>query len=312
MWRVAVLHHGSSSSAALHCLRQGLRVRGLVEGHTCVIDVAGAEGRLERLPGLMEGLLLRRPDVVAVLGAVAALVAQRATASIPIVHAIVLDPAGIGLRAGNVTGITTFDADHGPRQLRLLRELVPGLCTVALLADRDAPKGTADGANPLASRLIHAAGELRIGVKCVELHGADADIGAAFDTFAQARAEALVVLEVPAVMARVDDIGLHVERHRLPAVFPPGRAQAGVLMMGPALQDAIDPLAGYISAIASGARVAELPTRTVRHRRLIVHLGNARRIGLAIPDSILQRATHSMDDDGSTEPSSSNASPANR
>ena len=120
MWRVAVLHHGTMSSPALFRLRECLRQRELIDGKNCVIDMAGAEGRLERLPQLAEELLRRGPHVVAAIGGLAALAAQRATSTIPVVHAIVLDPTEIGLTAANVTGITTFDPDHGLRQLQLL------------------------------------------------------------------------------------------------------------------------------------------------------------------------------------------------
>ena len=294
MWRVAVLHHGTMSSPALSRLREGLRQRELIDGENCVIDTAGAAGRLERLPRLVGELLRRGPHVVAAIGGVAALAAQRATSTIPVVHAIVLDPAEIGLTAANVAGITTFDPDHGLRQLRMLRELVRGLRTVACLTDLDAPKG-AGGINPLLFHLLRAARQEGLRVQCVALDGLRSDLEAAFETTRQPRAEALVALEVPAVLARLSEIAALAERIRLPAVFPPGRQQTGVVMLGPTLYDAVDPLAEYIVAISRGVAVAALPTHRVRHERLEVDVGRAQRIGLAVPASFLKRATRLID-----------------
>lgn len=294
MWRVAILHHGTMSSPALSRLREGLGQRGLIDGENCVIDTAGAEGRLERLPRLIGELLRRAPDVVAAIGGVAALAAQRATSTIPVVHAIVLDPAKIGLTAANVAGITTFDPDHGVRQLRLLMELVPGLRSFACLTDPDAPKG-AGGINPLLFHLLRAARQEGLRVRCVAQGGPGSDLEAAFDTIRQPRAEALVALEVPAVLARLGEIAALAERAGLPTVFPPGQQKTGVVMLGPTLFDAVDPLAEYIVAISGGVAVAELTTHWVRHERLEVDVGRARRSGMAVPASIRQRATRLID-----------------
>ncbi len=296
MWRVAVLHHGPQTNPALSQLRDSLRRRGMIDGDHCIIDAAGADGRLDRLPRLVEELLGRGPDVVATIGGVAALVAQRATATIPVLHATVLDPEDIGLTARNVAGITTFDPDHGLRQLRLLKELVPGLRTVACLVDKDAPRN-AVGINPLLAHLQRAALHEGLRVRCLAMHEIPADIALASDTLRQAGAQALVALEVPAVLARLGEIAQIAVRCRLATVFPPGQSDPGVAMLGPSLRDAIDPLAGYICAIARGVAVASLPTRRVRHDRLVVDLGRARRIGLAVPASLLRRAARVIADD---------------
>ena len=296
MWRVAVLHHGTMSSPALFRLRECLRQRELIDGKNCVIDMAGAEGRLERLPQLAEELLRRGPHVVAAIGGLAALAAQRATSTIPVVHAIVLDPTEIGLTAANVTGITTFDPDHGLRQLQLLKELVAGLRTIVCLTDPDAPKG-AGGINPLLFNLLRAAQQERLWVQCIALEGPDTNLEAAFNLIRQPRAEALVALEIPAVLARLGEIAALAECAGLPTVVPPCQQQTGVVMLGPVLYDAVNPLAQHIVDIARGIPVAELPIHRVRHERLEVDVGLARRIGLAVPASILERATRLIDGD---------------
>lgn len=295
MWRVAVLHHGSPSSLALAGLREGLHRRGLIDGINCVVDASGAEGRWARLPLLIEQLLHRGPDVIVAIGAVAALSAQRATARVPILHAIVLDASDIGLSARNVSGVTTFDPDQATRHLRLLQQLVPGLLNVAFLTDVEAPRGP-DGRNPLVSQFLRAAAACRLETTCVGLSGIDANLEGAFDSVQRAHTQALVALEVPAVLARLGDIAHLAAYHRWPMLSPYGWPDTGMVMQGAALHDAIDPLAAYVAAISRGACVADVPLRTVRHERLVIHRGRAQRIGLSVPACMLDRATQCIED----------------
>ena len=290
MWRIGVIHHGGASSHLIEHFRRALRQHGLVDGENCSVDAAGAEGRLERLPLLAEELLTREPDVLVTLGAVAALEAQRRTSTVPIVYAIVLDAFEIGLMACNVTGISTFDPYQAARQLRLLRQLVPGLKRVACVTDAEAPKGR-DGLNPLLSHVLKAGASQRLGVICVALSGVKDDLHVAFECARRAGAQAMVVLEVPAVLARLSEVLRLSEAYALPTVSPYGWPDAGVVTEGTALIDAIGPLAQQVAALASGVSVGQLPARRVRAERLEVNVERAGRIGLAVPTSILKRAT---------------------
>ena len=296
MWRIAVLHHGSPSSPALARLRQGLQRCGIAEGIDCVIDAQGAEGVWARLPLLTEQLLRRDPDAIVAIGAIAALAAQRATRRVPILHAIVLDPADIGLTGRNVSGITTFDPDQATRHLRLLEGLLPGLRNVAFVTDAAAPIGP-DGRNPLASRFSQAAAALGLETTCVTLSGRDADLEGKMNAVQRAQCQALVALEVPAVLARLGEIINLAEVRRIPTLSPYGGGGAGLLMQGAALHDAIDPLAAHVGSFLRGIRIDHLPVRTVRHERLVIHRGRAGRVGLSVPACLLDRATLCIDDD---------------
>lgn len=295
MWRIAVLHHGFASSPLLGRLRKGLLRRGLVEGRDHTLDAVGAEACWDRLPGLAEQLLRGRPDLVVAIGAKAALAAQRTTRRVPIVYAVVLDPEDIGLGAPNVSGFTTFEADRACRDLRLLQQLVPGLRRVGFLDDQDAPRGI-DDRNPLVARFLQAAATLRLEPVGICLSGIAADGAGAFERSGNAGLQALVALELPAVLARLDLVGRLAERRRLPLLSPYLPPHAGVVMQGTALLDAIDPLAAYVATRCRGARIAEIPIRTVRQTRLTIHLGRARRIGLQIPAGVRERATECIDD----------------
>lgn len=292
--RVAVIHHGTPSSPALASLGAALQRNGLAAGDDCILDAAGADCQWASLPNLIGQLLDRGPDVLVAIGALAALAAQRATADVPVLYAIVLDPRDIGLTARHVSGVTTFDRLQATRHLQLLRQLVPGLRRVACFGDADAPTG-GDGRSPLVANLLHAGAAQGVAVTCVTLGRAHPDLGAAFGTLRRSGVQALVALEVPAVLARLRPIGLLAEQHGLPTLFPFGRSEPGLVMQGAALHDAIDPLAASVAAVARGAKVADLPVQAVREERLVLHLGRARSIGLAIPEALLAQASHFID-----------------
>jgi putative tryptophan/tyrosine transport system substrate-binding protein len=292
--RIAVVHHGSPTSPAVDALRKGLLRRGFIEGVTCSIDAAGAEGRWALLPGLIEQLLRCQPDVLVAIGGLAALSAQRATSRVPILHAIVLDPLDIGLDAPNVKGVTTFDTSQAARHLRLLGQLVPGLRTLGYLTDAEAPNGQ-DGCSPLESQLARAATAQGIELICASLSGSESSLEDGFHALKRGSAQALVALEVPAVLSRLMAVSALAERNRMPMLSPYGWPEGGVVMRGAALYDAIEPLAEVVACSLGRAAVPEQPLRTVRCNRLVVHCGRARGIGLQVPRSVLNQATVCID-----------------
>src|SRR5215471_4405130 len=125
----------SGDTSAFH---QGLNEMGYVSGRNLALEYRWAEGRNELLPRLAEDLVRRQVAVIAAVGGNnSALAAKRATATIPIFFTSSADPVQVGLVAslsrpgGNVTGVSWFDTELGPKQLQLLSELVPNV-TVAV------------------------------------------------------------------------------------------------------------------------------------------------------------------------------------
>jgi hypothetical protein len=118
---------------------------GYVEGRDVVIEPRFAELKLERLPSLASELANANVDVIVALGAPAAVAAQKATSTIPVIFSIVADPISVNLVASmdrpgsNVTGITSFDPQQASKQFELLKETFPGIKRVAILSDKTIP-----------------------------------------------------------------------------------------------------------------------------------------------------------------------------
>jgi ABC-type uncharacterized transport system substrate-binding protein len=121
----------SSDTAAFH---QGLNEMGYLDGRNVALEYRWAEGRNELLPDLAADLVQRQVAVLAAVGGNnSALAAKQAIATVPIVFTSSADPILVGLvdslshPGGNVTGVSWFDAELGPKQLQLLNQLVPNV-----------------------------------------------------------------------------------------------------------------------------------------------------------------------------------------
>jgi putative tryptophan/tyrosine transport system substrate-binding protein len=184
----------ADSASALEHFQKGLAEAGYVEGRNVAVEYRWADGQFDRLLALAEDLVRRRVVVlVAVGGGQTPRAAQVATSTIPIVFGIGQDPVKAGLVAninrpgGNVTGATFFTALLGAKRLGLLRELVPGAETVALIANQNSEQGqrqildVREAAQQLGQRLVILKG------------GSDAELEASFASLVQQRAGALLM-----------------------------------------------------------------------------------------------------------------------
>jgi putative ABC transport system substrate-binding protein len=125
------------SSVLLEIFRTAIADLGYQEGRDILIDRGWPEeNRLDRLPEEAAALIKLKPKVIVTVGATATRAAKAATTEIPIVFAVVIDPASF--RGGNVTGFSTFDPEQAKKQLSILQETIPGLARVALLGDAQA------------------------------------------------------------------------------------------------------------------------------------------------------------------------------
>ena len=240
--------------------RQGLRELGYIEGQTMTLEVRWAENQPERYPALVADLVRLPVDVIVAGDTAAAVAAQHATSTIPIV-AISFDAVRDGLVAslarpgGNITGLSIMVPELSGKRLELLTEAVPGLARVALLLDAGPP-------NWQAQLHDHEAAARGLGVQLLplEVRGPDAFAGA-FQAAAQGHAQALLMVQSPLFkthMARLAELAL---ASRLPTMSGEvGYAHAGGLMnYGSHIPDSWHRAATYVDKILKGAKPADLP-----------------------------------------------------
>ncbi len=286
MTRVGFLGTGpaATTDGPLQALRQGLDELGYLEGRDIVIETRWADGRMDQLPALAAELVGLREDILVGVGAVVARAAMSATTTIPIVIAVVIDPANLVAErpGGNLTGLTTFDPQEARKKLALLQEVVPGLARVAILGDqavRDT-KGHAEQARALGLQ-----------PQSLTIGGASPDLEGVFQAIRREHADALLVVELPATVMHRKRIAELAARQQLPTLFSGGSSDAGGLLgYGTRVTEAARRMAGYVDRIVKGAHPADLPFGVVERPELIVNLKTAQQIGVKIPPSVLARA----------------------
>jgi putative ABC transport system substrate-binding protein len=292
--RIGFLGNASAfASPLVEAFRQGMRERGWVEGETIAIEFRWAEGELERFPGLASELVRLKVDVIVAIGGTpASLAAKQATDTIPIVMAVGADPVGTGLVAslaqpgGNITGLTLFTPELEGKRLELLKEAVPGLSRVAVLANP---------VNPFSASAVRtaegAAQALRIPLQLLEVRD-PSEFEDAFAAMTRAQADALVVLPDPMLAAqRKRIVGLAAE-HRLPAMygFREDAEAGGLMAYATNYPDILWRAAAFVDKILKGAKPADLPIEQPTKFELIVNLKTAKALGLTLPPLLLFQA----------------------
>jgi ABC-type uncharacterized transport system substrate-binding protein len=278
----------------LRAFHQGLSETGYVVGRNLAIEYRWAEGQNDRVPSLAAELVGRQVSVIAAPGSVpAALAAKAATTTIPIVFEIASDPVELGLVAslaqpgGNITGVTSLNAQVGPKRLELLHELVPTATVVGLLVNPTNP----NEAEPTTKNLQAAARSL--GLEMHVLHAsAEGDFDAAFATLIQLRAGALAIGTDPLFTSRLEQLAALTVRHAVPSVyqFREFTAAGGLMSYGGSLTDTFRAVGVYTGRILKGDKPADLPVQQATRVELFLNLKTAKALGLTVPIPLLGRA----------------------
>ena len=281
----------SAESQRIAAFVQRLRELGWIEGRTIAIEVRWAEGRNERFAEIAAELVRLKVDVIVTAGTAAVVAAKQATSVIPIVFAAAGDPVGTGLVAslarpgGNVTGLSLQAAEIAGKRLELLREVVPGLRRLAILANVGSPLAV------LEMREVQAtARTLSFDVATSEIRRAD-DIAPAFDAL-KGRGDALYVVADPLVTTNRVRISALALGARLPTMHGQREnvAVGGLMSYGANFPDLWRRAALYVDKILRGTKPADIPVEQPTKFDLVVNLVTAKALGLAVPPALLQRA----------------------
>jgi putative ABC transport system substrate-binding protein len=272
--------------------RQGLHDLGYVEGQNLSIEWRFAEGKLDRVSQNAAELVRLKVDVIVTGGAVDTRAAKQATTTIPIVMLQDSDPVANGFVAslarpgGTITGLSAQSAEITGKQLELLKEIIPSLSHVAVLGQSTNP--------PNAQYLKDAESAAR--ATGIQLHHSDVlglkDIESAFRSVSHARADAVLGLSGPVLIAHRKQVAGLALKLRLPAMYsrPEFLEDGGLLFYGASYTDLARRAAWYVNKILKGAKPADLPVEQPTKFEFVINLKTAKQIGLTIPPQVLARA----------------------
>jgi ABC-type uncharacterized transport system substrate-binding protein len=277
----------ADSANLVTALRQGLKEAGFVEGQNVAIEYRFAEGQGDRFPGLVADLI--RGQVAVIIGhGLPAQIAKAATTTTPIVFVVGDDPVKIGLVSnlnrpgGNVTGVAFIATDATTKRLGLLHELVPREAVTAVLLDPNLPD--ADGELRTLEAAGRTLGRRVLIVKAAAVH----ELDAAFTTIVQAGAGALHVGSGAFFTSQRQRLVVLSARHAIPSSYPEREyvAAGGLLSYGTNQADAYRRAGIYAGRILKGEKAGDLPVELPTKFELVINLGTAKTLGLAVPNSM--------------------------
>jgi putative ABC transport system substrate-binding protein len=271
---------------------QSLRDLGYAEGRNLTIHFLSADGRFERFSALAVECVRLKADVIVALTTPGALAAKKATSTFPIVSGPSGDPVGTEIVAslarpgGNVTGLTQMSPGLSAKRLELLKQAVPRVSRVSVLANLSDPI-----AAPQVQEMEAAARSLdvRLRVRAVQT---PEQLPAAFEAAAKERDEGLLTtIESVFLVHRARVLEL-AAKHGLPAMYPYREFTdaGGMMSYGPNRLALYRRMAVYVDKILKGAKPADMPVEQPTEFELVINLKAAKALGLTIPHSLLLRA----------------------
>jgi putative tryptophan/tyrosine transport system substrate-binding protein len=272
---------------------RGLGETGYVEGQSVAIEYRWADGRIDRLPAMMADLVDRKVSVIAATTTPAALAAQAATTTIPIVFEAGSNPIQLGLvvslnrPGGNLTGVTSLIVEVAPKRLELLHELLPTAKVMGLLvnpADRNL-------AQAQAREVLSAARKLGLELHVVDV-GSEREFEGAFAKMTQLQVRGLVIGAGSLFIRGIEQLAALTVRHALPAIYEYRRfpTAGGLMSYGSDVTDTYRLAGTYTGRILKGENPGDLPVQQATKFDLLLNLKTAKALGINMPTSLLLRA----------------------
>jgi putative ABC transport system substrate-binding protein len=270
---------------------QRLRELGWVEGRTVAIEYRWAEGRAERFNEIASEFVKLKVEVIVTYSTPAVIAVKQVTSVIPIVFAGAGDPVATRLVAslaqpgGNITGVSLQTTDIAGKRLELLRELVPSLRRLAIIANMGSLNAVLEMDEAKASGPKLGIDIVPLGIRRAE------DIAPAFEEL-KGRVEALYVALDPVMNAHRTRINILALGARLPTLVPfRAFVEAGGLMSyAPNQPDLFRRVADYVDKILRGGKPNDIPVEQPTKFDLVINLTTAKALGIDVPPMLLARA----------------------
>jgi putative ABC transport system substrate-binding protein len=272
---------------------QALADLGWTDGRNVRMDVRWGGGDNNRIRALAQELVGLQPDIIVTSATAATIAVQRETRTIPIVFVNVGEPVASGIvprlnqPGGNITGFAILEASLAGKWLELLSEIAPGLKQAAIMFNPDTAPASAY--MPLFET---AARSLKVAPAIAPVHS-DVEIETAITALGREPGAGLVVIPDAFTNVHRAAIILAAARNNVPAVYTSSHwaRNGGLLSYGPDLVDTFRGAASYVDRILRGAKPGDLPVQLPTKFEMAVNLKTAKALGLAVPPSILLRAT---------------------
>lgn len=272
--------------------RQRLQKLGCVEGKNLIIEYRYAEGREDRFASFAAELVAMPVEVIVVWGNPASLAAKRATTTIPILIGSAGDVVNTGLISNiahpeaNLTGFVALNVELEEKRLELLKEVVPRLSRVAVLANSENPlsRFNLETARRVAQRL-------GVTIEAVEI-GSSKDVESALAQIIGIRPDAVLLASDTLLLSERKQIAEAMAKSRIPAIYP-FREYAdvgGLFIYGANLSILFERAADYLDRLLKGEKPGNLPVQQATAFELIINQKSAAALGLTIPPDVLVRA----------------------
>jgi len=276
----------------LGALRQGLRELGYVEGKNFTIEYRSADGKFDQLPALAAELVRLKVDVIVTQGTPAAVAAQNATKTIPIIISGGTDPVATGLvpslarPGGNITGVTIMNEELVGKRLELLKETSAKVSRLGVLWNSANLSGVVQF-----KQTQSAAQELGLPLQSLDVQTVS-DLQGAFDAVTKSGVNGLVLLATVPITTHLKLVADLAVKNRLPSIYERSDfVEAGGLMSyGPNVSDMPHRAAKYVDKVLKGANPGDLPIERPTKFELMINLKTANQIGVTIPQSVIYQA----------------------
>ena len=281
----------SEGQARIAVFAQALQKLGWTDGDNVRTDIRWAADDVELFRKYSKELVELNPDVILASAGQSVAELQRATRSVPIVFANVVDPVGAGYvtslarPGGNTTGFTSFEYSIGGKWLELLKQIAPRVTRIAVIRD----PAYAAGIGQFAAIQTAASSALELSV--IDPRDAN-ELKRALEAFAREPNGGLIVTASASVAAHQELINSLALRHRLPTIHALRylMLSGGLASYGPNTIDIFGRAATYVDRILRGAKPSELPVQAPNKYELVINLKVAKTLGLEVPPALLATA----------------------